>query len=312
MKGDTPRICVVGSMVIDLAFRVERRPGPGETVWGTGFGMFLGGKGFNQAVACRRLGAAVELVGRAGDDEFGNRFAGRLAELGIESRFVARDPAGTGVACPVVEAGGENSIIAAPRANLKLSAGDVDAAADAIARADALLLQFEVPVEASARAAEIARRSSTLVFLDPAPVQPQGRGGAGREPRRLIDADYIVPNEVEAYQLTGRRIPEEQGAGLLPLARRAAVITLGARGAFRVDRQEARYADPFAVAAVDTTGAGDAFRGALALALVEGRGLDDALRFASAAGALACTVIGAEPSMPKRDAVERLLAGEAR
>lgn len=297
-------------MVMDLVFRVEQRPGPGETALGAEFGMFLGGKGFNQAVASRRLGAGVEIVGRVGTDDFGERFRVRLEELGIPTRHVGQDPAGTGVACPVIDAAGENSIIGVPRANASLSVADIDAAAEAIGRADALLLQFEVPLEASARAADIARRSSTLVFLDPAPVHQRGRGGAGREPRRLIDADYIVPNEVEAYQLTGRRIPEEQGAALLPLARRAAVITLGARGAFCVDRQSTRYSDAFPVAALDPTGAGDAFRAGFAVALVEGRKLDEAVRFGSACGSLACAVLGAEPSLPARDAVERLLGGE--
>jgi ribokinase len=298
MKGSRPRVCVVGSFVIDLVFKVTRRPGPGETMLADDFGMFLGGKGFNQAVAARRLGADVSMVGRVGGDPFGDMFMAKLEQEGIDSSHVARDPeAGTAIASPIIDASGENSIIAAPRANMRVTTEDVDAATDAIAAADVLMLQFEIPTESSRRAAEIARKHETVVLLDPAPVEH------GFE-RFAAPIDYIVPNEVEAHMLTGRMTPEEAGAVLLPETRRGVVISLGEQGAMAVDRAELSRFPAHKVKVVDTTGAGDAFRAGLAVKIAEGLSLDEAVRFANACGALACTVMGAEPSMPRRDKVE--------
>jgi ribokinase len=331
MKWQKPRVAVVGSFVTDLVFRVERRPGPGETMLADDFGMFLGGKGFNQAIAARRLGADVTMVGRVGADVFGEMFLAKLAAVGIDARCVRRDSeAGTAIASPVVDAQGQNSIIAAPRANMRVTLGDVEAAAESIAAADVLMLQFEIPLVASRRAAEIARENETLVLLDPAPV---GHGADGkheaRNPKsetnpndpiqnrksktqslRPLDhfyIDYLVPNEVEAHMLTGRTTPEECAAVLLPETRRGVVISLGERGALAVSRAQMAEFPAHKVKVVDSTGAGDAFRAGLAVKIAEGAALEDAVRFANACGALACTVFGTEPSMPTRDAVERLL-----
>ncbi len=299
MKGSRPRVCVVGSFVIDLVFRVKRRPGPGETMLADDFGMFLGGKGFNQAVGARRLGADVSMVGRVGNDQLGDRFMAKLEQEGIDQSQVTRDPeTGTAIASPIIDASGQNSIIAAPRANMRVTTEDVDAATDAIAAADILMLQFEIPVATSRRAAEIAREQETVVLLDPAPVEH------GFE-RFSSPMDYIVPNEIEAHMLTGRMTPEEAAAVLLPETRRGVVISLGEHGALAVDRAALNRFPAHKVNVVDTTGAGDAFRAGLAVKLAEGSSLDDAVRFANACGALACTVMGAEPSMPRRDAVER-------
>lgn len=307
MKGERPRIVVVGSLVMDLVFRAHRRPGPGETFLGSEFGMFLGGKGFNQAVGARRLGADVTIVGRVGDDYFGRLFQEKLRAEGIAG-FVRYDPeAGTGVASPVIDEHGQNSIIGVPRANMRVAAEDAAAAAAEIERADVLMLQFEIPTAASARAAEIARRYGTLVLLDPAPVCHGGRGRGVEGSRVQVETDYIVPNEVEAHMLTGRTTPEEAAAVLLPEVRQAVVISLGERGAFAVDRARMFESGAFPVEVVDTTGAGDAFRAGLAVMLAEGRDLKTSVRFANACGALACTVMGAEPSMPARHAVEAFL-----
>jgi ribokinase len=303
MKGNRPRVCVVGSFVIDLVFKVTRRPGPGETMLARDFGMFLGGKGFNQAIVARRLGAEVAMVGRVGKDTFGDMFVAKLEQEGIDSSHVTRDPeAGTAIASPVIDASGENSIIAAPRANMRVTAADVEAASDTIAAADILMLQFEIPVAASRRAAEIARQHDTLVMLDPAPVEH------GFE-RFSAPIDYLVPNEVEVHMLTGRMTPEEAAAVLLPETRRGVVISLGEQGAMAVDRSALLRFPAHKVNVVDTTGAGDAFRSGLAVMLAQGKPLDDAVRYANACGALACTIMGAEPSMPRLDAVEHFLAG---
>jgi ribokinase len=305
MKGSRPRVCVVGSFVIDLVFRVKRRPGPGETMLADDFGMFLGGKGFNQAVGARRLGADVSMVGRVGNDPFGDMFMSKLGQEGIGSSRVTRDPeAGTAIASPIIDATGQNSIIAAPRANMRVTPDDVRAAKEQIAASDVLLLQFEITPAASRTAAEIARRHDTLVLLDPAPVEH------GFE-RFAAPMDYIVPNEVEAHMLTGRMTPEEAGAVLLPETRRGVVISLGEQGAMAVDRDALRHFPANKVSVVDTTGAGDAFRAGLAVMIAEGSSLDDAVRFANASGALGCTIMGAEPSMPRRDVVEHFLAADS-
>jgi ribokinase len=330
MKGNRPRVCVVGSLVIDLVFKVSRRPGPGETMLANDFGMFLGGKGFNQAIAARRLGAEVAMVGRLGSDTFGDMFMAKLWQEGVDSSQVTRDPeAGTAIASPVIDASGENSIIAAPRANMRVTPDDVLAAELQIAAADVLMLQFEIPVAASRRAAEIARKHDTLVLLDPAPVShgepnevrsqisetrsqncsPDALGHSTTRPLDHFPMDYIVPNEIEAHMLTWKMTSEEAAAALLPETRQGVVISLGEQGAMAVGRAVLLRFPAHKVKVVDTTGAGDAFRAGLAVMLAQGKPLDDAVRFANACGALACTVMGAEPSMPRREAVESLLKG---
>ena len=327
MKGSRPRVCVVGSFVIDLVFKVTQRPGPGETMLADDFGVFLGGKGFNQAVAARRLGAEVTMVGRVGRDQFGEMFLAKLKEEGIDSGRVTCDAvAGTAIASPVVDASGQNSIIAAPRANMLVTPDDVRAAEEQIAAADVLMLQFEIRPAASRTAAEIAGKRGTLVLLDPAPVRHGGQGESrnqnpesriqncmpGQPTTRPLDhfhIDYLVPNEVEAHMLTGKMTPEEAGAVLLPETRRGVVISLGEQGAMAVDRAALNRFPAHRAKVVDTTGAGDAFRAGLAVKIAEGSSLEEAVRFANACGALACTIMGAEPSMPRLDAVERFLAG---
>jgi ribokinase len=323
MKGSRPRVCVVGSFVMDLVFKVRHRPEPGETMLADDFGMFLGGKGFNQAVGARRLGADVCIVGRVGRDPFGDMFVAKLEQEGICLSGVTRDAeSGTAIATPVVDENGQNSIIAAPRANMRVTLDDVQAAEEQIAFADILMLQFEIPLAASRRAAEIAREHKTLVMLDPAPVRhgehsvtrsldPSIPSSApDRSTTRPLDhffIDYLVPNEVEAHMLTGRMTPEEAGAVLLPETRRGVVISLGEEGALAVDRAALNRFPAHKVNVVDTTGAGDAFRAGLAVKIAEGAGLDEAVRFANACGALACTIMGAEPSMPRREVVEQLM-----
>lgn len=311
--GGRPRIAVVGSMVMDLVFRAKTRPRPGETLQGDDFQMFLGGKGFNQAVACHRLGAEVTLIGRIGSDRFGDMFLEKLAHEGISSEHISRDPeVGTAVASPVVFPDGQNSIIGVPRANLRLSAEQVQAAEPAIAAADLLMLQFEVAPAASAQGAEIARSHGRLVLLDPAP--------AHLEPNATNwPVDYLAPNEVEAEMLAGRIDPSsmrpdsgKQGIDRWAQAQlnaglKAVVMSIGVYGAVVYDKLGYRSFPGFTIQAVDSTGAGDAFRAGLAVMLAQGRDIDDAVRFANACGALACTVMGAEPSMPRAEAVRRFL-----
>jgi ribokinase len=305
-----PRVAVVGSFNMDLVFAAPRRPESGETLTGTAFGLFIGGKGANQAVAAARAGGSVQMVGRLGADDFGNQIVTALDQEGVGLRHAVRDAnEGTGVAGIVVEESGANSIVVVPRANGRLSAKDVQRARGAIGAAGVLLLQLEVPLEACAAAARVARSAGVTVVLNPAPAQDLPDS-------LLAQVDVLVPNEHETQQLTG--LPASTGEQARQAARallakgvRAVVLTLGERGALVVDGDGVMEVPTYPVRVVDTTAAGDAFCGALAVALAEGRPLREAAQFACAAGALACTVLGAGPSLPHRADVERLLATSA-
>ena len=303
----TARIAVVGSLNMDLVVRSPRIPRPGETIIGSAYQQVPGGKGANQAIAAARLGALVSMVGRLGRDAFGDELIEGLAGAGVDQTFVVQDAeAATGVALIVVDDAGQNTIVVASGANMRLSPGNVDAAEGAIASADVLLLQLESPLETVIRAAEVARRHDVRVILNPAPASPL--------PDRLLAmVDVLIPNEGETALLTGMSVEsleqaESAALALLQLGVEAAVLTLGDRGAMLTQRGITQVVPAFQVQPVDTTAAGDAFVGGLAVALAEGLALADAVRWGNAAGALAATKHGAQPSLPTRQALERLLA----
>jgi len=300
------RITVVGSLHMDLVVRTPRIPQPGETIIGGEFRTVPGGKGANQAVAAARLGGRVSMVGRVGSDAFSQSLLDGLAADGVDHAFVTQDPeAATGVAFIVVDDAGENSIVVASGANMRLSPADVDAAEAAIAAADLLLLQLEVPLAAVAEAARVAHAHGATVILNPAPARPL--------PHELLSlVDVFVPNESETALLThlsvGDRAEIETAAmALCKLGVDTVVLTLGERGALLVEEGEKELVPAFEVTPVDTTAAGDAFVGGFAVALAEGRSLTDAVRWGNAAGALATTRLGAQPSLPARRAVEALM-----
>lgn len=305
-RGGAPRLAVLGSFNMDLVFRAPRLPALGETLRGTSFATFMGGKGANQALAAARAGAEVQMIGRLGADSFGETISAAMAAEGVKLDHVSRDPeAGTGVAGIIVEPNGANSIVVVPQANERTTVADVERARDAIVSAQVLLLQLEIPTELSAAAARIAKRAGRTVIWNPAPARPL-------PPDVLALVDVLVPNESETAQLTGIDPATDESASraahaLLERGARAVVLTLGERGALVVDGARETRVPSISVAAVDTTAAGDAFCGALAVALAEGRTLDDAVRFGCVAGALAVTVMGAAPSLPRRDAIERAL-----
>jgi ribokinase len=307
--GGRPRVVAVGGLNMDLVFGASRTPERGETLPGSAFGMFIGGKGANQAVAAARAGAEVEMIGRLGDDSFGRDVASVLEEEGIRLRHVVRDSQeGTGVAGILVEPDGANSIVVVPRANMRLTEQDVRRARGAIAAADVVLLQLEVPIEASLAAARIGRRSGATVLLNPAPAREL--------PEALYSAvDVMTPNETEAHFLTGIPATTNEGAerGAAVLRERGVktvLVTLGRRGALLSTGNTGPMLVPsYEVEAVDTTAAGDAFCGALAVALAEGKPIAEAARMACAAGALACTVLGAGPSLPRRHQIDALMDG---
>jgi ribokinase len=301
-------VCVVGSFMMDLVVRAPRRPQSGETLVGSSFATFLGGKGFNQAVAAARSGAATAMVGALGADDFGAQFRACLDKDGIDASGVVTvaSGAGTGVGLPLVEDSGENSIVIVPRANHDLRPADMEAARAVIEGSRVVLLQLELPHDVVVAAAALARRTGCTVVLTPAPAGADISGFAG-----LID--YVVPNEAEVAQLTGIDAGGEGAADAADALReatgaKAVVLTLGERGVLAASASEVSVLNGHAVECVDTVGAGDAFCGALAARLAAGDDLATAVAYGNAAGALAVQKPGAEPSMPYQADIERLLA----
>lgn len=303
-----PKIVVVGSSNTDMVVKTPHIPAPGETVLGGEFLMAAGGKGANQAVAAARLGAEVTFVARVGRDVFGEQAQAGFRREGLDTRYVVTDPqAASGVALIFVDAGGENSIAVAPGANARLSPDDARRAREAIEAADVLLLQSEIPPETVLAAAETAHRAGVRVILNPAPAPPQPL------PADLLACvDVLTPNESEASLLTGTQVvdtddAEQAARRLLEQGVGAVIVTLGARGALVVTPAGQQLVPSFPVDVVDTTAAGDAFNGGLAVALAGKKSLEEAVRFASACGALATTRMGAQPSLPTAGEVEAFL-----
>ena len=306
------RIIVVGSANVDLVARAPHIPSPGETVLGRDFVTALGGKGANQAVAAARLGADVTFITRVGHDSFGDQCLEGYAQNQIDLSFAHRDETEpTGIALIAVADDGENSIIVASGANMALTPADVQAAAAAFENADVLLLQLEIPLDTVAEAARLARKKGVKVVLNPAPAQPI--------PAQILETvDVITPNRIELAQLLGASeedvlaMSDEQLAkAVLSLGPASGVLTLGAEGALAAGSWGWQRVPAFEISAVDTTGAGDAFNGGLAVALALGQGdLANMVRFASACGAIAATRYGAQPSLPTLAEVEALLSAQ--
>jgi len=278
-------IAVVGSINLDVVVEVERHPAPGETVLGGDRRELPGGKGANQAVAAARLGAQVGLVGRVGDDDAGRRLRDGLAAEGVDVAHVAVDrSAPTGVALIAVDRAGENMIVVSPGANARVGAADVEAAGALLAGAGVVLAQHEVPEDAVVAAVAGA---GGIVVLNPAPARPVTPA-----------VDVLVPNRGELEALAGRGGDPVELARELGVAR-AVVVTLGHEGAVVIEDDRVERIPAPEVEAVDTTGAGDAFCGALASALDRGAGLVEAARFAVRAAAVSVTKPGAQGGLPR-------------
>jgi ribokinase len=298
-------VFVLGSINQDFVLRVERRPNPGETVTNAELSTHNGGKGANQAAAAALLGASVTILGRVGDDEFGEPLVRALEEKGIDTSLVEPAPGvATGAAFITVTPDGENAITVAPGANRSLTPEDVDAASGAIGAARVLVAQMEVPVETVYRAVEVAAETGTRALVNLAPVF--------EVPQELLEKlDPLVVNEHEAAFLLGRRVEGVDGAlsaarRLLSLGPHSAVITVGEAGAVFANGESAGHLPAPKVEVVDTTGAGDAFVGALAAQLAHEASLEEAVAYAVRAGAAAVTKEGAQGALPTPDVVEAL------
>ena len=303
MKG---RILVLGSSNVDLILRIPRFHHPGETLTGENLVTAFGGKGANQAIAARRLGGEVAFLTKLGNDSFGESYREYLTQNGLPARFLLQDSKlPTGVALIELIPKGENRIIVSPGANGALSVKDLLKHRMLWKGVEVFVTQLEIPLETVAKGLALAKGKGSLTLLNPAPAVPL-------PPKVLSLVDFLVPNEWEAQTLAGMKM---KGKKDLPaMARRLldkgpgnVVITLGAKGLYFQNRDEEIWMDAFRVKAVDSTAAGDAFMGALACGLAEGKPIREVLLWANAAGALATTKLGAQLSLPRRKEVERLL-----
>ena len=299
-------VLVVGSINMDLVIRAERMPRPGETLFGSGFECCPGGKGANQAVSAARLGAPTAICGRLGRDPFAGPLRENLERAGVDTSLVRHDPeTASGVALIAVQPDGENSILVASGSNMKMRTEDLEAARPWFERSAVVLLQFEAPLNVVERALDMAKETGCRSVLDPAPA-------VKAPPELLGKADVLSPNESEAEALLGMSVGDDHSAQkaarrLRDMGAGRIILKLGGRGALLYDGARQEFVPGFDVDPVDTTAAGDAFTGAIGVAISEGMEWVAAVRFANGAGAMACLGMGAQTSLPTREELEAFL-----
>ena len=301
-----PAVVVIASWNVDLCLRVERQPERGETITGKGFTTSPGGKGSNAAIAAARQGAAVAVIARIGDDDFGRMGLDLWSREGIDLSAVTQaSDERSGVAQILIYPDGDNSIVVAPGANAGLDAALVRRAAPLILQARVVVANFEVPLEAIRQAFALARQTGALTVLNPAPA----RAGLPSELSGLVD--LLTPNETEVSMLAGGTGEiADQAQRLIDQGVRAVLVTRGAQGvSVYHGRAEPLHIAGHPMEVEDTIGAGDTFNGALAAALAEGCGLEAAARIGNAAAALSVSKAGAIAGMPGPEAVAALLGG---
>lgn len=298
------KILVIGSSNTDMTVLADRLPAPGETVMGNEFKMGQGGKGANQAIAAKRLGGNVTFVCKVGRDVFADNSIKAYEKDGLDTSCILRCDSPSGVALITVDAKAENSIVVAGGANGKVSVSDIEGLADEIRNAAVLLLQLEIPVPAVMKAAGIAHKAGVKVVLNPAP--------ATEVPAELFsNVDLVIPNETEISLFAGIKVTDEKTAlkaveAMRGMGVRDAVVTMGSKGCLVCEYGRQGISVPSCkVKAVDATAAGDTFCGALCVALVEGKSLEEAARFATKASAITVQRMGAQDSIPTREEVEK-------
>jgi ribokinase len=291
------KITVIGSINMDLVTSTNRIPKVGETLLGVSFHTIPGGKGANQAVAAARLGADVTMIGAVGDDSFGKTLVSHLTNQGINTENIMKvKDTSTGIAS-IILSGGDNSIIVVSGANNQITPDIIEKNEDIILHSNILLLQLEIPLESVIRAVELAKKQKILTILNPAPIQ--------KLPKELLEmVDYVTPNEHEQTLLFTSIDGTEQE---LEKLKEKCIVTKGAKGVTVYKNGEYIEIPSIRVKAVDTTGAGDSFNGALAFALCEGAEIEDACRFANVVGAISVTKLGAQNGMPTKKEVEEFL-----
>jgi len=300
------KILVLGSCNVDLIFKIPRFHNPGETIMGENLVTAFGGKGANQAMAAKRLGGKIQFIAKLGNDSYGKSYRKFLLEKGLPGKFLLHDKERpTGIALIEINPKGENRIIVSPGANGSLSKEDLQSFNQFWRGIHIFVVQLEIPLSTVKIALGRAKNHGALTLLNPSPAIPL-------DSEILSLVDFLVPNEGEAQALTGVKMKGDRDLSrmaqiLLTRGAKNVVITLGPKGLFFKNLDEEIRVEAFRVKAVDSTAAGDAFMGALAVGLSEGMSIPDTLTFASASGALATTKLGAQPSLPLRREVERFL-----
>jgi ribokinase len=288
------KITVIGSINMDLVTQTDIMPNRGETVLGNQFFTIPGGKGANQAVAAAKMGAEVNMIGLVGDDAFGHEYISHLQKQHIDvSNVKPVTHARTGIAT-ILLSENDNSIIVVPGANNEVTPEMVESFEEEIAASNLLLLQLEIPIESVEKAAQIAKKHGTKVILNPAPFQPLSE-------TLIENTDLITPNEYEAELLLAS-VPDREAL------KEKLIITKGSQGVSFYEGGREQHMDSFKVTAVDTTGAGDTFNGAMAVAILEGKSLEEACKIAAAAGAISVTKLGAQTGMPTRVEVDQFIS----
>jgi len=316
MSAARGRVTVLGSFVVDLAFRTPHLPVAGETIKGSYFATGPGGKGSNQGVAAKRAGAEITMISRVGSDAFAQIAEASFANEGLDSTYLFKDEEhSTGAAAIVVdEKSGQNLIVVVLGASLYFSECELESAREVIESSDILLVQLEANVDAIENAIDMARSAGATIVLNPAPARDDLSDDL------LAKIDVITPNETEAATLTGLDVDHVQtvdGAkqaarALLERGVGAAIVTLGDKGAVLVSKDVETVIDPVVVDAIDTTGAGDAFNGGLVTALAEGQELAEAAWFGNVVGALSVTKRGTAPAMPYRREIDAFIGNSRR
>ena len=298
----TKPILVIGSLNMDLVVAVPRHPLPGETILGSNTNLYPGGKGANQAVAAARAGGQVKMAGQIGADDFGRQLKDTLKKNHVDTQLIQNSPDPTGMALITIDPQGQNVIVVSPGANGRFTPHRLKK--KQIQSAGLIVMQLEIPMETVAWVAEAAMEAEIPVLLNPAPIQPLSEA--------LLDClDYLILNETEASQLTGRplrdRVDAAEIAAELQERVPRVIVTLGRSGVVWCGPEDQGYRPAYAVEVVDTTAAGDSFCGSLAVQIAAATPWSEAIRFATAAAALTVTRAGAQPSLPTRQEIEQFL-----
>ena len=290
------KICVIGSINMDLVVNVDEMPKKGQTLIGSNFKEVPGGKGANQAVAVSRLGANVCMVGKVGSDGFGQNLLNQLKNNNVDTKYIQIEEGASGIALITVDKNAENAIVVSPGANFKLAQKDIDNCIDAIKESNVVVIQLETPIDTIKYALEKSKELDKFTILNPAPAVKLGDD-------IIKNVDLLTPNETELEILSGVSINNEDdilkaAQVMLEKGVKKLIVTLGSKGSLYIDKENKIFKKSYKVDAIDTTAAGDSYTGAIAVSLSQGKNVEDAIDFASRVGALCVTKEGAQTSLP--------------
>ena len=295
-------ICVIGSLNMDLVVNVDTMPKPGQTIIGSNFKEVPGGQGANQAVAMARLNGNVSMIGKVGEDGFGQTLINSLKNDKVDTTYIQTSKGATGVALITVDKNAQNSIVVSPGANFEVKEDDIDNNIEAIKNSDIVVLQLETPLNTIKYALNKAKELNKYTILNPAPA-------VKLDDEIIKNVDLLTPNETELEIISGVSIETEediQKAAQIMLEKgvKELIVTLGSKGSLYINKEKSMFKKAYKVEAVDTTAAGDSYTGALAVALSQDKNIEDAMDFASKVGALSVLKEGAQSSLPTLEDVK--------